>query len=29
METPSLTSEVDAEQVRLVKELAGGLILSP
>jgi deoxyribonuclease-4 len=29
METPYLTPEVDAEQVRLVKELAGGLILSP
>jgi len=29
METPHLTSEVDAEQVRLVKELAGGLPLSP
>jgi deoxyribonuclease IV len=29
METPYLTPEVDAEQVRLVKELAGGLPLSP
>src|SRR5215208_5769791 len=29
METPYLTPEVDAEQVRLVKELAGGLLLSP
>ncbi len=29
METPYATSEVDAEQVRLVKELAGGLPLSP
>jgi deoxyribonuclease-4 len=29
METPCLTPEVDAEQVRLVKELAGGLPLSP
>ena len=29
METPYATPEVDAEQVRLVKELAGGLLLSP
>ena len=29
METPYATPEVDAEQVRLVKELAGGLPLSP
>jgi deoxyribonuclease-4 len=29
METPYSTPEVDAEQVRLVKELAGGLPLSP
>jgi deoxyribonuclease IV len=28
METPYATPEVDAEQVRLVKELAGGLPLS-
>ncbi len=29
METPYATPETDAEQVRLVKELAGGLPLSP
>ena len=29
METPYATPETDAEQVRLVKELAGGLSLSP
>ena len=29
METPYATPETDAEQVRLVKELAGGLLLSP
>lgn len=29
METPYATPEMDAEQVRLVKELAGGLPLSP
>jgi deoxyribonuclease IV len=29
METPYVTQEVDAEQVRLVKELAGGLPLAP
>jgi hypothetical protein len=29
METPYATPEVDAEQVRLVKELAGDLPLSP
>lgn len=29
METPYSTPEVNAEQVRLVKELAGGLLLSP
>jgi hypothetical protein len=28
METPYATPESDAEQVRLVKELAGGLALS-
>ncbi|HZC18995.1 MAG TPA: deoxyribonuclease IV, partial [Rubrobacteraceae bacterium] len=29
METPYATPETDAEQVRIVKELAGGLLLSP
>jgi deoxyribonuclease-4 len=29
METPYAAPEADAEQVRLVKELAGGLPLSP
>jgi hypothetical protein len=29
METPYATPEVDAEQVRIVKKLAGGLPLSP
>jgi hypothetical protein len=29
METPYATPEVDAEQVRFVKELAGGLPLAP
>jgi hypothetical protein len=29
METPHATPEIDAEQVRLVKKLAGGLPLWP
>jgi deoxyribonuclease-4 len=29
METPYATPEVDVEQVRIVKKLAGGLPLSP
>jgi hypothetical protein len=29
METPCATPEVDAEQVRIAKELAGDLPLSP